>query len=269
MRTLLTVLVLLLPGGAAACGPDSDCKLQDRRYRIQLPENAADGVPGAIIFAHGYRGSAAGTLRSQGLRRLAASLGVALVAPQSADVDWMIPGVPQNPSVDGAAELSYFDALIGALRTRHSVDTARLMMSGFSAGGMMTWFLACHRGERFAGFVPVAGTFWAPLPDDCPSPVPHLLHIHGSADRIVPLTGRPIRTTRQGSVFDALALFAAAGRFGDARPRAADPALGLRCQGRLNESGTLLEFCTHDGGHSFSASYLRRAWQTLRDLGAL
>ena len=191
---------------------------------------------------------------------------MALVAAKSAVDDWSIPGAPSHVTDASVDELAYFDALIADITNRFPISENRLLVTGFSAGGMMVWNLACYRGERFAGFVPIAGTFWAPLPDACPSDPVNLFHIHGTSDSIVPLSGRAIEDAHQGDVHKALALLARQGRFGDAERLSHDE---LSCERRVNPAGRVLEFCTHPGGHSFSAGYIRRAWQALQARGAL
>ncbi|MEM7058056.1 MAG: polyhydroxybutyrate depolymerase [Pseudomonadota bacterium] len=250
---------------AAACGPDTDCQLGDRTYRIQMPESA-EGKVGALIFAHGYRGSAKGTMRNKALRSLANELGVALVATKSASQDWLIPGVPENTAEDGLKEFEYYDALIDDLEQKFGIDRDNLVASGFSAGGMMVWNLACQRGGAFSAFIPIAGTFWQPVPVTCPSFPVNLVHIHGTADKIVPLEGRKIAQTRQGSVTKAMSLLKTEGVFGD--PSQSEGS-GLACETAANDKNQVLGFCTHPGGHSIKMDYLRKAWQMLQDAGAI
>ena len=57
---------------------------------------------------------------------------------------------------------------------------------------MMVWHLACYRGASFAGFAPMSGTFWEPVPETCPTGPVNLIHYHGTKDPVVPLTGRQI-----------------------------------------------------------------------------
>ncbi|MEM9146343.1 MAG: prolyl oligopeptidase family serine peptidase [Pseudomonadota bacterium] len=261
-------LAMAVPGGqAAACGADTDCLLTidgvERTYRIRMPEGSTSPV-GAVLYAHGYKGSAAGAMRNKALAEMANDLGIAMVAAKSAGDDWKIPGVPaetqDGKTTDGAAEFAYFDALLDAMATRYGIDPARVMMTGFSAGGMMTWNLACHRGDRFAGFAPVAGTFWRPVPDTCPSPASSLVHIHGTEDRIVPLSGRPIAQTHQGDVARALAMYTRHGAFGEA---VSERRGELACEVRTAPDGRFLDFCLFEGGHSFRISHLRMAWDRL------
>lgn len=267
MRIFFAALcALVTASGAMACGPDTDCALGDRHYRIALPEGHDVATPvGAIVFAHGYRGSARGVMNNGNLRRMVSDMGLALIAVKSAGDDWDIPGVPSKPDSDGVAEMAYFDAVIADAASRFAIDTDRMMMSGFSAGGMVTWELACHRPALFAGFAPMAGTFWQAPPDRCDAPT-NIVHIHGMKDRTVPFEGRAIASTRQGNVFDVLDMYRAFGGYGGAVRADVDT---LDCTRDANAAGQILEFCTFDGGHSFSRRYLSYAWSRLEAAGAL
>ncbi|WP_350332878.1 alpha/beta hydrolase family esterase [Coralliovum pocilloporae] len=278
MRFLASIVLLFLAGlmpgsffapvtAAYACGVETDCVMGDRTYRIRMPEGH-DGKTriGALVFMHGYKGSAAGTMRNANLARVADELGVALIAPKSAGNDWDLPGVPRNTKSTGENEFRYFEALIADVSKHFPIDTERLVATGFSAGGMMVWNLACHRGHLFAGFAPLSGTFWDPIPDTCPSAPVHLIHMHGTSDPVVPLAGRAIVDTSQGDVLEAMALFATAGGFERESP---SDVLDLKCKRRTNADKRILELCLHAGGHRFSADYLLRAWEEFRKAGAL
>ncbi|MBK0397682.1 polyhydroxybutyrate depolymerase [Limibaculum sp. M0105] len=251
------VLAPLAAPAALACGLDSDCPLGNRSYRIVAPPGADAANPvGAIIFAHGYRGDAAGVMSNPGVTTLAAQLGVALVAAQAAGPEWNIPNIPSDDALDDVDELAYFDALAADIVARFPIDPSRIMVAGFSSGAMMAWHLACHRGTAFAGFAPLSGTFWSPLPGTCPAPAGKLIHFHGRDDQMVPLHGRPIKDARQGDVIAALALIAGPDGI---HPGPAVREGDLACA-RLNEAvGRLLELCLFDGGHAFRPADLARA----------
>lgn len=256
----------LAASSAAACGVETDCALGDRAYRVYVPEGLGDGPIGAVVYAHGYKGSARGVISNPRLRGVADRLGVALVAGGSAGDDWLLPGTPKDPAYRGRAELEYFAAVLADVEARFGVDPARTLMTGFSAGGMMVWNLACDAGALFAAYAPIAGTFWEPVPARCSSAPVSLLHIHGDADRTVPLGGRRIAQTKQGDVRAALAMYGAHGGFGPPREEAWDE---MRCVRRDNASGQLLDFCLFEGGHSFRAGYVERAWRYFETRGVL
>jgi polyhydroxybutyrate depolymerase len=242
-------------GPASACGPDSDCGIGVRSYRLYLPPAAARGPVGVLLFAHGYRGRAANEMANAGLRALADDLGLALVALQADGPDWALAHTPQAPDRAAEAETGYVEAVLADVARRTRIDPGRIVASGFSAGGMLTWTLACTMGGRLAGFVPLSGTFWAPVPDGCAAPPANLVHIQGTADRTVPPQGRTIGPARQGDVAMALAMYARHGGFRPG-PTVAAPG-GMSCTTAANPAGRILQYCTFAGGHAFSAERLR------------
>lgn len=259
MRVWIAAFFLsIFTTGAMACGIESDCIIGERSYRIQLPESRGSEPIGAIIFAHGHRGTAEGTMRNQSLMRLADELGIALVAAQAKATGWQIPGRPRETGSTGLEEYNYFEQVIADIAERFNVDRGKIMASGFSSGGMMIWELACKRGDLFIGFAPVSGTFWSPIPDSCPSGPVNLIHYHGLSDEVVPISGRKIADSSQGDVRKALALFIKRGNFGPPQLMVQD---GYECQQRQNPDGKRLEFCTHPGGHSLRTEFLKRAWR--------
>lgn len=220
---------------------------------------------GAIFFMHGYRGSAKGTMKNKNIAKAVSDLGLALVAPKSAFEDWAIPGAPSGHV---PVELEYFEALVDDVEKRFNIDRTKLMATGFSAGGMMTWNLACDRGDLFAAYAPVAGTFWEPTPKQCKSDPVSIIHTHGTTDRIVPITGRPIGPTKQGNLNNVLAMYKDHGTYENEK-RFSDEDLSLDCIETSNQNAQILEYCTHPGGHSIKTAYIIRAWNKFVDLGII
>ena len=200
------------------------------------------------------------------LRRLVSDMGLAFIAVKSDGPGWDIPGTPSNMESTGKAEFAYFDAVIGDATNRFDIDGDRILMTGFSAGGMMAWNLACARPDLFAGFAPISGTFWIGPPDQCAQDVASIIHIHGTKDRTVPLEGRRIRQTKQGDVMEVLEMYQKHGRFDAPEMVNVDD---LTCARRANLTGDVLEFCTFPGGHSFRRGFLSYAWDRLVVAGKL
>jgi len=266
LMAISTLIVLLVPVAAFACGPDTDCQIGDRIYRISMPEGQGDAPVGAVVFAHGYRGSADAVMRNMALRRVVSDMGLALIALKSADDDWVIPYAPRHMDSDGSVEFRYVEAVLDDAVRRFPIDASRLMAAGFSAGGMMVWNLACVMPERFAGFAAISGTFWMKPPETCAAPAASLVHIHGTSDPTVPLKGRAILETRQGDVAAALDMYQG---LGGVRPNGEMTFEDLTCENRRNAAGEILDFCLHSGGHSFRSDYVKFAWQQLHAAGQL
>jgi polyhydroxybutyrate depolymerase len=268
LRLIATAFLLHLPASAAlACGPDENCPIGDRFYRIAMPEGYDGTTPvGALVWAHGYGGTAQGVMRNGSLRRMVSDAGLALIAAQGVNGSWDLPYGPRTFDSTGAAEFAYFDTILDDASKRFTIDRSRVIASGFSAGGMMVWNLACSHPENYAGFVPMSGTFWLKPPETCVPPVSSIVHIHGDADSTVPLAGRAIGETKQGEVADALNAYAEFGNFGPAK---ASKSGQLTCENRSNANGEILDFCLFPGGHSFRTEFLSYGIERLRAAGQI
>lgn len=266
MKALVAALIAsLMAAPVFACGADSKCDVGERYYHIAMPDGHDGTTPvGVLIWAHGYGGSAAGVMQNTSLRRMVSDADLALIAVQGVDGSWDLPYGPRTFDSTGAAEFAYFDAVIADAASRFAINPDQIIASGFSAGGMMVWNLACSHPRQFAGFIPVSGTFWLKPPDTCVQPVSSIVHIHGDSDQTVPLTGRPIGPTKQGKVEDALSMYAAFGAFGPAEASTPDD---LQCSTRTNPEGKILEFCLFRGGHVLRTEYLKYALDRLRAAG--
>ncbi|WP_424928083.1 alpha/beta hydrolase family esterase [Amaricoccus tamworthensis] len=263
----LTALFLLaaissgLATHASACGVETDCVVGDRTYRMALPEGHDTESPtGALIFAHGYRGTAADVMRNQNLIDLGKRLGVAVVALQSAADDWALPGSPGAENKADTDEPAYVDDVISDLSTRFQLNEDELVMAGFSAGGMLTWNLACETDSAFSGFIPLSGTFWDPIPGQCAGAPVSLVHYHGTSDTVVPIIGRKIADTYQGDVNEAVSMMADSGGYGPGLYFSDDE---LDCERRTSPDGHFLELCLFEGTHQFRIADIDRAWHLI------
>lgn len=257
----LVAALMTGPGRAASvegCPAEQGCQVEGGRYRLILPDSAPPGAPrAALMFFHGWQGSAEETVADPGLRALAARLGIALIAPDGAGRTWSYPGSPGRHR----DEFAFVGRVLDDVAARFPVDPRRIMASGFSQGGSMVWYLACRMPERFRAFAPVAGAFWEPLPPACAGPRPAMVHTHGTADATVPLAGRALRGGyRQGDIFRSLAILDPQARAVTVADFATSPD-ALSCL-PLNAAGTApLELCLHPGGHVVDPAWIERAWR--------
>lgn len=268
LRLLMSCLALLLSVGAAqACGTDTQCRIGDRHYYIAMPpgHDGRTQVP-ALIFAHGLQGTALGTIRNERLRKVSAELGVALIAVKSKGISWAMQNAPGGRADPATDALDYFDAVKADAVARFAIDPDRVVVSGASTGGMMTWTLACMNSGNFAGFIPMSGTFWAPIPPTCADPIANVVHFHGDKDRTVPLTGREVGGAKQGDLSEALAMYRRFGGF-DALRETSRP--DLQCRESRNRQGNILNVCLYDGGHSFRSANIGVGWRMMQAAGQL
>lgn len=149
---------------------------EDQRYTLSLPAeyDGRHSVP--LILALHYGGTVTpwygrGVLEilvEPGLREL----GAIIVSPDARRGSWTKP----EAETDVLALLDYVIA-------NYNIDTEKTLITGYSMGGMGTWYLAARNQDRFAAAIPIAGvpqvntrtTIWE---------IP-LYVIHSSADELI------------------------------------------------------------------------------------
>lgn len=255
LRTALVTLMALATGPAmAGCLDDpAPCVVPLGSYHIALPDSR-DGTVPAVMFLHGAGGTGMGAIKNTGMSSTLLSRGYAVIGPNGMDrpgrfgTGWsFIPGRPVLRD-----ELAFLEQVKEDAAARFNVDADAVLLAGFSVGGSMTSYIACAAPDAFAGFAPVAGSFWRDLPEDCAGAV-RLLHTHGWRDQTVPLEGRPLGGGKiyQGDVWQSMQIWRAENGCDRLRPDSFDTdGLFWRRVWEDCAPGTALEFALHPGGHS-------------------
>ena len=252
-------------GATRACPADGPaCEVALGEYRAMAPAGRAGPRP-AVVFIHGYGGSASDILARKDITAAFAPHGYVVIAPQglirpeAGRRSWSFrPGDP--PRRD---ELAFIRQIMADATPRFQLDRARVLLAGESIGGSLTWYLACLAPGEFAAYAPVNGGFWNPLPGRCAGPV-KLLHTHGWTDDTVPLEGRIIRNFAvQGDIFAGLAIWRTANGCTAQAPTmtsAEGPIWHRQWAGCA--PGSSLEFVLHPGGHEVRDWWapIARAW---------
>lgn len=268
VRRALFALIALVLGAAAAlaCSDTVPCAVEGGEYLVRVPKGWDGKRPlPAVVFLHGYAGSAEGVMADEVLGRLMSEAGVLLVAPQGlappgGERGWSLPVFADR----GRDDVVFLQRVVDDLGRRWPLDRKRLLGSGFSLGGSMLWYVACRAPGSFAAYAPVAGAFWVPEPDTCSGPV-SLRHVHGTADSTVPMTGRTIHTragpVRQGEVLkSASVLRRQDGCREEPSSTASQDGLACRTWARSDcSSGREFVLCLHPGEHEIDARWVADA----------
>lgn len=89
-----------------------------------------------------------------------------------------------------ADDNGFLSRLIDSMYVRHHIDLAKVYVTGFSMGGIMTYHALCALPERIAAIASVAGTMSSSDLGACnPGRAVPVMHMHGTADGTVPYSG--------------------------------------------------------------------------------
>lgn len=222
MRILIMSLAVLLAfyktsNAEQVCGLGKNgCQIELGDYNIELPKRPDPSIKiPAMIYFHGAGGTGERSLKNREMVETFLDGGYAVIAPSGLKrpTSRFGPGWSFHPNRKKQRdELAFAKAVLNDASKKFNLDRERILMTGFSIGGSLTWYLACQDPNVAKAFAPVAGAFWRPHPSaqECAGPV-KLLHTHGWVDGTVPLEGRPIGPVDnprivQGDVFYGLQL---------------------------------------------------------------
>lgn len=152
----------------------------------------------AVVLLHGYGadGNDLISLAPLWARLLPDTLFVSPHAPFPCEINpagrqWFgFEGAPPETILAGTRlAASMIDAFLDTLMQRHGLPAERIVLGGFSQGGMMSLHVAPRRAEPLAGVISFSGALVAPdrLAEETVSRPPILL-VHGDADPVVPFS---------------------------------------------------------------------------------
>ncbi|KKC03806.1 alpha/beta hydrolase family esterase [Mycobacterium nebraskense] len=158
----------------------------DRSYRLYEPAGRPASAP-LVVALHGYSGSAQQVERAYGWDELADSGKFLVAYPDGLERAWNVygEGCCGRPGREGVDDVAFITAAVADIAKHVGTDPTRVYVTGMSNGGIMSYTLACTT-DIFAAIGPVAGTQL----NGCRNPHPaSIMHIHGTADRLVPYGG--------------------------------------------------------------------------------
>jgi polyhydroxybutyrate depolymerase len=161
-------------------------------------------------------------------------------------------------------DVGYLGGLIEDVADSWPIDPGAVFLIGHSNGAFMSYRLACERSDLFAAIVGLAGNA-ASVPCQPAQPV-SILHVHGTADDVVPYSGA-VPSVTQWAGLDGC---------GGARTRGADLDLEVGLAGAETKveatsgcaSGVAVDLWTMEGaGHvpTFGVTFPQVAWKWLTE----
>ncbi len=164
----------------------------ERSYLRYIPDSYSPETPAPLVLSfHGFASSPQDQLAVTAWNDLADAQGFIAVYPTGTGMPLRWSSASGGVSFGGAPvdDVAFVSAMLNSLAEELCLDTSRIFASGFSAGGAMTYILACELADRVAAFGMVSGSYNEPE-DGCEParPVP-LIAFHGTADTVVPYDG--------------------------------------------------------------------------------
>jgi poly(3-hydroxybutyrate) depolymerase len=97
-------------------------------------------------------------------------------------------GINNSWSLSGTRDIDFILAIIDEMHQRYGIDRDRVYLSGFSMGGMFTYYAATQIADKIAAFAPVGGYLMGGPNANSSRPIP-LIHTHGTTDDVVAYSG--------------------------------------------------------------------------------
>lgn len=174
-KSVLLVLLVYASAGCFSAHALENIKVGNTtRTMISYAPEGLPSQPALVIVCHGANQDAA---YQQGMSKWES------VADTAKFVVVYANGVNRFWDISGQSDLNFMTAIIDTMYQRHRINRNRVYLTGFSMGGMFTYFCATRLADRIAAFAPVSGYLMSGPNATSTRPVP-ILHTHGTADDV-------------------------------------------------------------------------------------
>lgn len=129
-----------------------------------------------VLSLHGMNQTMYDQKNQTQFQSVAAANNFVLVFPQSIGTQWQL---------YGTTDTDFILAIIDEMYKRYGIDRDRVYLSGFSMGGMMTYYAATVIADKIAAYAPVSGFLMDGPNTNSSRPIP-IIHVHGADDNYVP-----------------------------------------------------------------------------------
>lgn len=161
---------------------------EERNFIYYVPSSwdASQDYP-LLIVLHGLTQSGNGIMNITGFNEIADANNVVVCYPDGLNASWNADLNNVNAEVD---DLGFIESLVAYFETNFNTNPYRRYLCGFSNGGFLSHKIASESDMCFAAIGTVAGSMTNTTAENFnPSFPTSVLHIHGTADGIVPYNG--------------------------------------------------------------------------------
>jgi polyhydroxybutyrate depolymerase len=183
------------PTGKVVDGSLTTSDGRSRSYHVYVPTSLPSDRPVPLLVAlHGGAGWGVQFEKNSGFDGLAEANQFLVVYPD---------GISQPPTPNGRVwnggdccgaaqrqnvdDVAFISALVDHLEAQYDVDRARVAAAGHSNGGILAYRLACELADKIVAIGVQSATLG--IPSCHPTQPVSVIHIHGTADRNIPING--------------------------------------------------------------------------------
>lgn len=145
----------------------------NRSMIVYAPQNLGKNRP-LLISMHGMNQDANYQRNQANYEAVADTAKFVVVYPNGIDKGW---------DLGSDKDINFILDIIDEMSKRYSIDQNRVYLSGFSMGGMMTYYAATKIADKIAAFAPCSGYPMGGPNTQSSRPIP-ILHVHGTSDDV-------------------------------------------------------------------------------------
>lgn len=198
-RILLTCTMALFSAVSFSQQTNETINIQgvNRSFIQYLPVNfnqGAESLP-VLFVLHGIGGTASG-MTVAGTNLIADTARFIVVYPQGVtNFQGQASWANGTLLASTADDLGLFNQLIDKYINDFNADPTKIYVTGLSMGSIMSYTLACQLNDRIAAIGAMSGPMSTNDLNTCvPTYVTPVMHVHGTADDVVPYDSNPLPT---------------------------------------------------------------------------
>lgn len=177
MKQLITLLLLLVSMTTAAGDVNGtiDVGGTTRNYITYVPAGGCPEGRPLLISCHGMNQSAAYQKEHLAIEAIADTAKFITVFPDGIDKGW---------DISGDRDVNFVLKIIDKMVSLYQIDRNRVYLSGFSMGGMFTYYCMNKIPDKIAAFAPISGyPMGGATANAATRPIP-IIHTHGTGDDV-------------------------------------------------------------------------------------
>ena len=174
----LAALCMLLLSISSVFADDIQVGTTTRNMIVYAPASLPQNRP-LVISMHGLNQDAAYHQSQSKWEQVADTAKFVVVFPNGINKQW---------NLSGTSDTDFILAIINDMVSRYGIDRNRVYLSGFSMGGMMTYYAATKIADKIAAFAPISGYLLGGPNTNSSRPIP-IIHTHGTADDVIAYSG--------------------------------------------------------------------------------